>query len=92
MKELGVDLENVRRDYAAGMSAADYAAVSKWIKNGCPKTPETAFTAGPARQAARLVQEALLTLTCRGCNESGRFQTLFVKGDKASPTITGGRK
>ncbi|MGE4047219.1 MAG: hypothetical protein AB7F35_20315 [Acetobacteraceae bacterium] len=46
------------RDYQAGMSAADYQRVQQWIAAGCPKSPEQAFTAGPARQAARLIVEA----------------------------------
>jgi hypothetical protein len=44
-----------------GISATDYQRVQQWIAAGCPKTPDTAFTAGVARDAARLVAEALET-------------------------------
>lgn len=45
--------------YMLGMSPNDYARVQQWVGDGMKLSPETAFTSGPSRQAARLIQYAM---------------------------------
>lgn len=45
------------KGYSAGLSAYDYQRLREWIKSGCRKGADTAFTAGPARQCARMIEE-----------------------------------